>query len=76
MTMTEIQDNNQLLKFACEDLKAVQTVITVAEDHPVYDSGHETIIVVRRALDSIINDIQEAVDNIDKSLKEAQDVRG
>ena len=67
MTMTEIQDNNQLLKFACEDIRAVQTVITTAEDHPVYDSGHETLIVVRRALEPIINDIQEAVDNIDKA---------
>ena len=76
MKTTEIQDNNQLLKFACEDLRAVQTVITMAEDHPVYDSGHETLIVVRRALDPIISDIQEAVDNTDKALKEAQDVRG
>ena len=69
--MTEIQDNNQLLKLACEDLRAVQTVITTVEDHPVYDSDHDTLIVVRRALGPIISDIQEATDNIDKALKEA-----
>ena len=70
--MTEIQDNNQLLKFACEDLRAIQTVITTVEDHPVYDSDHDTLIVVRRALGPIISDIQEAVDNIDKALKETK----
>lgn len=70
--MTEIQDNNQLLKFACEDLRAIQTVITTVEDHSVYDSDHDTLIVVRRALCPIISDIQEAVNNIDKALKETK----
>ena len=36
-----IYDSNQQIKFICEDLKAVQSVTTMAEDH-------EVLIVVRR----------------------------
>ena len=47
-------------------------MISMAEDHPVYSSDHETLIVVRRALEPIINDMQEAVDIIDVELKSVQ----
>ena len=65
----KIDDSNQQLKFACEDLQAIQAVILVAEDHPEYANEHEMLIVVRRALAPIITDIQDAINAIDEELK-------
>ena len=44
----------------------------MAEDHPVYSNDHEALIVVRRALEPIINEMQEAVDIIDGEMKYVQ----
>lgn len=68
--MTEIQDNNQLLKFACEDLRGIQSMILTVTDHPEYANAYEVLGVIDRALGSITGDIQEVIDNIDKALKE------
>ena len=65
----KINDSNQLVKIACEDLQAIQAVILVAEDHPEYANEHEMLIVVRRALAPIITDIQDAINAIDEELK-------
>ena len=65
-----IYDSNQQLKFICEDLQAVQTVVTLVEDHPVYSDEHEMLIVVRRALEPIIGDLKKIIDSIDGALKE------
>lgn len=66
--MTEIQDNNQLLIFACEDLRSVQSLILTVTDHPEYANAYEMLGVIDRALKSITDDIQEVINNIDKSL--------
>ena len=66
--MTEIQDNNQLLKFACEDLRSVQSLILTVTDHPEYANAYEMLGVIDRALKSITDDIQEVINNIGKSL--------
>ena len=69
--MTEIQDKTQLLKFACEDLKSIQSLILTVTDHPEYANAYEILGVIDRALNSIIDDIQESIDSIDKAfLKE------
>ena len=70
MNKIGIYDSNQQLKFICEDLQAVQTVVTLVEDHPVYSDEHEMLIVVRRALEPIIGDLQKIIDSIDGALKE------
>ncbi len=67
-----IKDSNEQIKLACEDLKAVQTVVTMAEDDPVYSNDHEVLIVVRRALDTIISDIRKATAVIDGEFKNVQ----
>ena len=68
MTMTDIHDNNQLLKFACEDLRGVQSLILTVTDHPEYANAYQVMGVIGRALNSIVNDMQEAIDNIDEAL--------
>ena len=64
MDITSIIDSNQQLKYICEDLQAVQTVVIMAEDHPVYSDDHEVLIVVRRALEPIISDLQNAIQTL------------
>ena len=66
--MTEIQDKTQLLKFACEDLKSIQSLIFTVTDHPEYANAYEILGVIDRALNSITDDIQESIDSIDKAL--------
>lgn len=70
--MTEIQDSNQLLKFACEDLRGIQSIILTVNDHPEYANAHEALGVIDRALCSIIGDMQEAIGRIDEALKESE----
>ena len=70
--MTEIQDNNLLLKYAYEDLRGVQSMILTVTDHPEYANAYEALGVIERALCSITEDIREAIDNIDRVLKEDQ----
>ena len=68
--MTDIQDNNQLLKFACHDLRGIQSMILTVTDHPEYANAYEILGVIDRALGSITRDIQEAIDRIDEALLE------
>ena len=70
--MTEIQDSNQLLKFACEDLRGIQSIILTVNDHPEYANAHAALGVIDRALCSIIGDMQEAIGRIDEALKESE----
>ena len=72
MTMTDIQDNNQLLKFACEELRSMQYLILTVTDHPEYANAYQVMGVIDRALNSIINDMQEAIDNIDEALSKKE----
>ena len=70
--MTEIQDSNQLLKFACEDLRGIQSIILTVNDHPEYANAREALGVIDRALCSIIGDMQEAIGRIDNALKQEE----
>ena len=72
MTKTDIQDNNQLLKFACEDLRGVRSLILTVTDHPEYANAYQVMCVIDRALNSIVNDMQEAIDNIDDALSKKE----
>ena len=69
--MTEINDNSQLLKFACEDLRGIKSMILTITDHPEYANAYEALKVIDRALSSIVDDIQGAIDSIDAELKES-----
>ena len=63
-----IRDSSSQLKVACEDLKAIRSVLLTVSDHEEYDNAVHALRVIDRALGPIIDDIQEAVDTIDKSL--------
>lgn len=74
MDKMRIDDSSNLLRFACEDLKALKSVVQVVEDQKDWPNEREMLIVVLRALDPIIRDIQEVVDSISVELKGENDV--
>lgn len=72
MKSIRITDSNQAIKFACEDLKAIQSVIAMVEGEETISCERETLKVVLRALSPIIADISEAVSVIDEELSSVQ----
>jgi len=72
MQNVRIHDSNQLIKNACDDLKAIQSVIATVEGEEAISCERETLMVVLRALGPIITDINEAVRAIDEELKSIQ----
>ena len=54
---------------AAEDLEALKSVVQVMEDQKDWPYEREMLRVVLRALDPIIADIQECIDNIGEELK-------
>lgn len=69
MANIKIEECNELIMTACEELRALQAVMTMAEDHPVYSFDDKVLIVIRKALDAIISDIQRASDAIEIEIK-------
>lgn len=74
MDKMRIDDSRNLLRFACEDLIALKSVVQVVEDQKDWPNEREMLMVVLRALDPIIRDIQEVVDSISTELKGENDV--
>ena len=69
-----IADSRNLLRFACEDLKALKAVMQVVEDEKDWPNEREMLSVVLRALDSIISDFEEGIDSTSEELKEGNSV--
>ena len=68
MNTIEICDSRSQSKVACEDLKAIRSVLLTVSDHDEYDNAAYALRVIDRALGPIIDDIQEAIDTIGKSI--------
>lgn len=64
MNKARLQDSNTQLRFICEDLRAIQTVIATVEGEKAISCEHETLIVVLRALSPIIRDLEETIQNL------------
>ena len=69
MDRLKIDESRNLLRFACEDLEALKSVGQVMEDQKDWPYEREMLRVVLRALDPIIADIQECIDNLSEELK-------
>ena len=72
MKNIRIHDSNQSIKYACDDLRAIQSVIATIEGEEAVSCERETLMVVVRALGPIISDIDEAVSVIDEELSSVQ----
>ena len=71
MDKVVVFDNNQQLKFLCEDLQAVHEVANMAEDQSVYFDDHDVLTVVKRALEPIISDLQKIINSINQATIES-----
>ena len=72
MNYIEIHDSNQLIRFSCEELRAIRSVLLTVEDHPEYGNEHEMLVVVRKILEPTIGDMQKATSSIEKALRDVQ----
>ena len=69
MDTVAIYDNNRKLIIAVNDLRAIRSMILTVGDHEEYANAYEALKVIDRALMTIIDDVQEAIDSIDAALK-------
>ena len=69
MDSITIQDKTRQLKFAVDDLKAISSIILTVGDHEEYANAYEALKVIDRALTSITEDIQDAIDGIETALE-------
>lgn len=69
MDSITIQDKTRQLKFAVDDLKAISSIILTVGDHEEYANAYEALKVIDRALTSITEDIQDAIDGIEIALE-------
>ena len=70
----EISDYLQQLKFAKDDLQALNIIVTVVEDQKDWQNDKEMLAVIRRALEPIILDMEAAIDGIETELVTASDI--
>ena len=71
MDAITINDARHQLTCANEGLRGVQSLILTVTDHPEYANAYEILNVIDRALCSIVDDIQGAIDSIEAELKES-----
>ena len=69
MDTITIQDKVWQLIFALDDLKAIRSIILTVGDHEEYANAYEALKVIERALASITDDIQDAVDGIGEAIE-------
>jgi len=69
MDLITIKDKKKQLTFALDDLKAISSIILTVGDHEEYANAYEALKVIDRALTSITDDIQDAVDGIGVALE-------
>lgn len=69
MDAITIQNERQRLVIAVDDLKAISSMILTVGDHEEYANAYEVLKVIGRALTPIIDDIQEAINEIGAELK-------
>lgn len=70
MDRIKIEDSRFLIKYACEDLRSLSSVMQSLESQTDCLDSQDLLAVITRALHPIIEDIQKAVDMIGEELQE------
>ena len=68
MNSIKLADCNTQLKQVTEDLRAIQTVMATVEGEKAISCEREALMVVQRALDPIISDLENVVQTLDSEL--------
>ena len=75
MDRTNIADSRDQLQSACEDLKALRSIVKVVEAQPDWPNEREMLTVVFRTLQSVISDMQASIDSISDEISGKDNVR-
>ena len=68
MNNIKLADCNSQLKLVSEDLRAVQTVMATIEGEEAISCERETLTVVMRALEPIIQDVKKIAQTLEAEL--------
>lgn len=69
MDRIKIEDSRFLIKYACEDLRSLRSVMQSLESQTDCLDSQDVLAVVDRTLHPIIEDVQKAVDTIGGELE-------
>ena len=69
MDRIKIEDSRFLIKYACEDLRSLRSVMQSLESQTDCLDSQDVLAVATRALGLIIGDIRKAVDTIGGELE-------
>ena len=69
MDKIKIEDSRFLIKYACEDLRSLRSVMQSLKSQTDCLDSQDVLAVATRALGPIIGDIRKAVDTIGGELK-------
>ena len=69
MNIIKIEDSRFLIKYACEDLRSLRSVLQSLQNRADCPDSQDVLAVVIRVLDPIIEDIRKAVDTIGGELE-------
>ena len=64
MNIIKIEDSRFLIKYACEDLRSLRSVLQSLQNRADCPDSQDVLAVVIRALEPIIGDIHKAVDKM------------
>ena len=69
MDRIKIEDSRFLIKYACEDLRSLRSVLQSLQEQTDFPDSQDVLAVVIRVLDPITADIWKAADTINEELK-------
>ena len=69
MNIIKIEDSRFLIKYACEDLRSLRSVLQSLQNQADCPDSQDVLAVVARTLHPIIEDVQKAVGMIGEELK-------
>ena len=76
MDKIKIEDSRFLIKYACEDLRSLRSVMQSLESQTDCLDSQDVLAVVTRTLGPIIGDIRKAVDTIGGELEKEKNDAG
>ena len=76
MDRIKLEDSRFLIKYACEDLRSLRSVLQSLQNRADCPDSQDVLAVVIRALEPIIGDIRKAVDTIGGELEKEKNDAG
>lgn len=76
MDKIKIEDSRFLIKYACEDLRSLRSVMQSLKSQTDCLDSQDVLAVATRALGPIIGDIRKAVDTIGGELEKEKNDAG